>query len=148
MTESLLQSSVELDATLTGSRQVTFAGTDTAEAGFDSTHFGSAEAFKLLRDELSLSQEPARFRCGDSASDVLSFIWFNDDLLVITKVNPITGEAGGSLADDCSEGYASYIGIEGNAHAVTRAVSLIRIATECNPDAYTEQCNRVEREFI
>lgn len=87
--------------------------------GFDLTDFGSAENFKAVLAALELPEIASR--TGDKVN---AFVFKNDQIEIVTGNNPITGEYRGT--DRPHEiGYASYIGIEGDAAAVRKAISAI-----------------------
>jgi hypothetical protein len=88
--------------------------------GFDKVDFGTAAAFAkvLAAAGISALQEPKRGHIGE-------FIWSGSGIEVVTGNNPITGEYIDSAKRPPDEGYASYVGIEGNSDkvgAVVRAV--------------------------
>ena len=71
------------------------------------------------------------------------FTWKRDGLVVVTGNNPITGEYRNSAGRRSEKGYASYIGIEGEAGSVQRVVDFIRARAE-----YVKDESPGERDFI
>ena len=75
-----------------------------AELGCDLTTFKPG-AFQKFLNELGLNPTDWKYR-GDS------FEWWGDDLVVVTKNNPITGEYAGGKRDP-EKDYASFMGFSG-----------------------------------
>lgn len=112
-----------------------------AEAGFDLTTFGSAEAFRLLLNALDLNTDTmtvdseqaspgAEYAKVDKAPDDPDrdygvFVWANADLALLTGNNPRTGEYSDPSMRQNEKGYASYIGLSGTPEAVEEAYNLI-----------------------
>ena len=99
------------------------------EASFDLTGFGSARVFAGVLDNLNLHpvEEYYRLSLGSiEANDRYVYVWANSDGMVMTSNNPITGVYSRPEHRHNQEGYASYIGIEGNATFVEKATELIK----------------------
>lgn len=98
------------------------------EWGFDQTDFGRADKFKSLLTEMSLplKAKPQTYKTpGGNSYGV--FVFEKRGLKLVTKNDPITGNyADGSNVRKPQEGYAGYIGIEGNENEVKKIVGLIK----------------------
>jgi len=89
---------------------------ETAKWGFDLTQFKPGGFQKVLQ-ALSIKPSPVKGSYGE-------WEWKGNNILIATANNPITGKYySGGRPDE--KDYASYIGIEGDAKAVKKAVSLI-----------------------
>jgi hypothetical protein len=104
------------------------------KAGRDLTTFGSPETFEQVLADLDLPSDPIELY--DDLDRRRCFVWANDELMIVTGANPITGEH--AHYDQNELGYASYIGIEGDEDAVRTADDVIRWAIESDPNAYTD----------
>ena len=97
--------------------------------GFDLTDFKSNGFQKVLR---GLGIKPKATH-GDEISGrkQSGWVWDGSGIRIVTGNNPITGEfhsrnKEGKPSRKSEKGYASYIGVEGNAKQVELAVDLIR----------------------
>lgn len=99
--------------------------------GFDLTSFISAESFENILTEMGLPLKAKRARARDDFDrktplNQRPFVWKRPGLRLVTGNNPITGDYYNSARRPNEKGYASYIGIEGNATAVHKLVKLIK----------------------
>jgi hypothetical protein len=85
--------------------------------GFDLTSFEKPANFEKLLKMLGLKGEGER---GESGWE-----WKNNDIIIVTGNNPITGEYFRGNREN-EPGYASYIGLTGNADKVKKAADYIR----------------------
>lgn len=108
-----------------------------AEAGFDLTDFGSPGEFQTFLRKFDLTpgvvEDDGRRR----------YVWHNSDVVVVTGNNPITGEYSDPEMREPEKGYASYIGIEGDAEVVEEVYEYIQ-----NNVDFIKGRNPDEREFI
>lgn len=95
------------------------------EAGLDHTDFGSASTFKSLlkRHGIDPRDGYVRIRKGNPEKDDeewawYSYVWASADVMVVTGNNPITGVYSVPAMRNEEEGYASYMGLEGDGEAV------------------------------
>ena len=89
--------------------------------GFDLVGFVGARGFVSVLSSvgISASQEPGRASGG-------GFIWKGSGIIIVTGNNPITGEYMIPGRREPQPGYASYMGIEGNAEKVATAVQAVK----------------------
>jgi len=104
--------------------------TSNAEAGFDSTHFYSAENFVEVLEEIGFDayMDYARVNTArwDTTKDSYHHTWSNEDGVILCGHNPILGKMAEFSPTPSEEGYAGYIGIEGKSSFVQRATDIIR----------------------
>lgn len=94
------------------------------QAGFDLTDFGNPEPFAKMLDSLGLNSYWNYYRVETSPGNYL-FVWANDEGMILTGNNPITGDYRRTQERLNEEGYASYIGIEGTESFVKEAINHI-----------------------
>jgi hypothetical protein len=97
-------------------------GPDTIRFGFDVTSFESAAHFRLVLNRFGLSEHCRECRYHDFLDALPLYLWEGKHLQMITANNPLA-----------KNGYASFIGIEGEKEAVVNAAKLIRELTGSNP---------------
>lgn len=94
-------------------------GDGEAEWGFDLTHFDKPANFEKLLKAVGI---PAKAEKKDG-----TWFWTGPGIEIRTGNNPLTGEYGhGSKKREDDPGFASYIGIKGNADKVKKAAAYIR----------------------
>lgn len=84
--------------------------------GFDTT-FMDPDEFKALLDRHNLNSNEVVHGSWDY-KDTRLWAWYNDDVLLVTSNNPLTGETSNPNGRDDSEGCLGYVGIEGDIDAV------------------------------
>ena len=94
---------------------------DQDEWGFDLTGFRTADDWKKVLKAVGIK--------GDAKLVERAWVWEGNGITIRTGSNPITGEYG-SKGRDTEVGYASYIGIEGDAKLVKKAADTIRKLTD------------------
>lgn len=107
--------------------------------GFDLTHFADgargANSFKAILDAMELPNRPKR---SNSASDrplnSRPFVWKIKGLRLVTGNNPLTGQYYIKGQRENELGYASYIGITGDAELVAKLAKLISSNAESIKD--------------
>lgn len=118
---------------------VSFPGAE-AKHGFDLTSFGEGaegvENFVRVLDAVGLDPYYDYYRVfrdlgrdgPTDYSDYFLYVWANEDVMVATTTNPLTGERGDPDKTHMSlaKGSASYIGIAGSAECVAETVEAIR----------------------
>jgi len=87
--------------------------------GFDLTTFDNAKNFLKLLKMLGMEEMPEQNKDG-------YFIWSGPGITIVTGNDPITGTYYKPQAREPEEGYASYIGLEGEADKVKKAVDYIK----------------------
>jgi hypothetical protein len=87
--------------------------------GFDLTQFEDAATFKKVLEKAGLPLTAKKDKDG-------YFLWKADGLELVTGNNPITGEYANSPERPKEEGYASYMGIEGEPAKVKVLVKAIK----------------------
>ena len=97
--------------------------------GFDLTDFRSERDFKKILKDLKI--KPTAIRGDDAPGRKQSgWVWKGNGIMIVTGNNPITGEfysqTDGKPSRKSEKGYASYMGVEGNAKQVELAVDLIK----------------------
>ncbi len=116
-----------------------------AKYGFDLTGFGSVKKFKDVLKENNLKSKGRKacksFKTVVGRRTSCQHQWKNKDLKLVTKVNPITGEA--DYTKNKEFGYAGYVGIEGESKAVEKLAKSIKKHAR-----YIKGENPKEREFI
>jgi len=98
------------------------------EVGFDLTDFLYDENFINCLIEMGINPQTDYFRVqrGEEIKPSYLYCWANEELLIVTGNNPITGKNSTPIHRPDEKGYASYIGIEGRDSAVSKAVNLIK----------------------
>ena len=111
-----------------------------AKAGFDLTSI-PADKWKQMLKQFGMPED-AEVENYDGSP--IGFKWQGDDIVVLTGNNPITGEYGQTrMKREPEVGFASHIGIEGDADKVKGIFDFIKK----NAD-YIKGYNKTEREFI
>jgi hypothetical protein len=101
----------------------------TEEAGFDLTDFGNVNDFINCLRDMGISPHLNYFRVQrgiEYEKVAYLYCWANEELLIVTGNNPITGEYSSPTDRPDQKGYASYIGIEGRDMTVAKALDLIK----------------------
>lgn len=96
------------------------------EAGFDLTDFDTVDNFLDILEQIGLDYcyDYYRVDMSEGEEDYYHYVWGNEDGMIVLGNNPITGEwRDGNYK---REGYASYIGIEGNGEFVVEAFDVIK----------------------
>lgn len=97
--------------------------------GFDLTSFKSADDWKKVLLSVGINNTAAVLDKNRSA-----WIWKADGITIATGNDPITGEynhgLGSGYPNPRRVGFASYIGIEGDAKLVKKAADMIRKLTD------------------
>jgi len=98
------------------------------EVGFDMTNFPYVENFINCLIEMGINPQTDYFRVqrGEEIKPSYLYCWANEELLIVTGNNPITGVYRIPEKRTKQKGYASYIGIEGRDSAVSKAVNSIK----------------------
>jgi len=99
------------------------------EAGFDLTDFGNVENFINCLKDIGISPHLNYFRVQkgvEYGKASYLYCWANDELLIVTGNNPITGDYSSPNGRTNEKGYASYIGIEGRDMACAKALDSIK----------------------
>lgn len=97
------------------------------KAGFDHTDFGRPKAFVRVLNEAGINAgDYVRVDAsGDDDRDYYNFVWFCDEGFIVTGNNPITGEYR-NPGRGSDPGYASYMGVEGEADFVATVVAAVK----------------------
>jgi hypothetical protein len=102
--------------------------------GFDLTHFADgvrgAVMFREILEACGLPVTPKRRAAikglrTDQPLNERPFVWKREGLRLVTGANPISGAYRNAKQRDNELGYASYIGITGNAKDVAKLAKLI-----------------------
>jgi len=99
------------------------------EAGFDLTNFLYVENFINCLIEMGINPQTDYFRVQRWEENTKSnylYCWANEELLIVTGNNPITGIYRIPGKKTKQKGYTSYIGIEGRDMTVSKAVNSIK----------------------
>ena len=84
---------------------------DGAQHGFDLSDFKPG-GFKKFLKALNIPMIAKGSSSGASWSDGKNFFWRNQDVIIITANNPITGQYNAPKRRSPEKNYASYVGIE------------------------------------
>lgn len=87
------------------------------KASFDLTTFGDAETWQAAMGRFGFAHDEYRKSAG-TGHTARRFLWHNDELVVQTCNNPLTGEYYDPEMRNPEEGYASYIHVIGEEAAV------------------------------
>jgi hypothetical protein len=105
-----------------------FHGTDGREDGFDLTSFGDADTFEAIVRDFGLRYD--KVQSYADREDRYRFLWYNDEVLLTTGNNPLTGEYNMDGARSPEPGYASYMSVEGETEAVRTLSQRLRSDAE------------------
>lgn len=95
--------------------------------GFDLTNF-KPNGFQQILKQLGITEDSLTEEFRNDLNGVQyrrSFIWHGQNIKIVTVNNPISGEYAQINRRENDKDYASYIGIEGRADQVKKAVELI-----------------------
>ena len=108
-----------------------------AEAGFDLTTFPSRNSFQEIINKFDMEYRRIETKDG------YLYTWSNEDVMIVTGNNPISGVFRYPNQREKETGYASFIGVQGKEGIVEN------IAEEINERAkFVKAYNPQERAFI
>ena len=116
---------------------------DGAQHGFDLTDFKPG-AFKKFLKALNIPAVSKGSSTGAPWSDGRNYFWRNNDVIIITANNPITGQYYAKGRRSPEKNYASYVGIETkNPEDMANVVKLFKQNT-----SYRKGESKGRRDFI